>query len=232
MTWPNVFAVNPTAGNRTCRRVETRDCCAATVLDGGIQLARALGMMKPFVAVVLFGLVASSQAAPVVTTLTDAEASKALDSVLEHVVIAKPALDASRTVGTAKGSLEITKDGGKPTIKGALTAGTEGKAGFQKRAIDWNFTTNIGSFSSIKRDATETTSVAVTGTANDVHQVSSTKGSAVERDAIIDSKTVTLKAGCTAPVVVTDEKITIAAAAAAVQFQATGQPALSRRAAT
>ncbi len=183
-------------------------------------------MMKQIVAPLLFVLVASAQAAPVVTTVADTEAAKALDGVLDHVVIAKPALDASKSSGAAKGSLEITKDGGKPTIKGALTAGTEGKSGYQKRTIDWNFATNVGAFASVKRDASETTSVAVTGTANLVHQVSSTKGGTVEREATIDSKTVTLKAGGTAAVVVTDEKITIATGAAAVQFQGTGQPAL------
>ncbi|CAN5435453.1 hypothetical protein BH11MYX1_BH11MYX1_41840 [soil metagenome] len=182
--------------------------------------------MKPLAAALLFGLAAGAHAAPVVTTVADAEAAKALDSVLERVVIAKPALDASKGSGAAKGSLEITKDGGKPTIKGALTAGTEGKAGYQQRTIDWNFTTNVGAFSSTKRDTSETMSVVVTGTAMAVHQVSATKGGAVERESTIDSKTVKLKAGGTAAIVTTDDKVTIAAAAAVVQFQGTGQPTL------
>ncbi len=187
-------------------------------------------MTKFLMSAVLLGLVASAQAAPVVTNVADAEAAKALDSVLEHVVIAKPALDASKTSAPAKGSLAITKDGGKPTIKGTLLAGTEGKAGYQARAIDWNFTTNVGTFASTKRDATETTVIAVTGTPNDVRQVSTTKGGAVERESTIDSKTVTLKAGGTATVVTTDEKVSIASGTAAVQFQGSGQPALMTKA--
>lgn len=182
--------------------------------------------MKRFVVATLVSLLAvSAEAAPTVTVVKGAAAATALDSVLEHVVISKPALDASKNSAAAVGTLEITKDGGKPTIKGELSTGTDGKAGYSKRTIDWNFATNVGTFSSTKRDATESSSVAVTGTATTVHQVASTKGGAIERASTVDSKHVTLKTGKTADVVVTDETITIAAAAAAVQFQGTGQPA-------
>ena len=182
-------------------------------------------MMKPVVAALLLGLVARAHAAPVVTIVKGAEAASSLDSVLEHVVISKPALEASKSSAAATGSLEVTKDGGKPTIKGELTSGTDGKPGFSKRTIDWNFATNVGAFSSTKRDATQTTTVAVTGTATTVHQVTATKGGAIERASTTDSKTVTLKSGGTAVVVVTDETITVAEAAAAVHFEASGQPA-------
>jgi len=172
-------------------------------------------------------LVGIAHAEDSVRKATDTEAASALDSVLENIVTG-PALEHSRGASSGtKGSIEIRKsDGARPTIKGNLVVGTENTAGWHKRTIEWDFAKGTGTFESVRRDRDETELVsAIADTPEHKRQVFKTSGGPIERESIIDTRTVRLKAGGTAQVVKADERVVIAKRAL-VHFDSMGQASL------
>lgn len=163
------------------------------------------------------------------TRAVDGEAARALDSVIEHVVAA-PHVQRAKGVATgAKGEVTVQRTGTeKPVIRGTVVVGSEGSAGWHKRTIDWDFAKGTGTFESIRRDTTETEKLTVVAsTAGDKRQVMTASGGPVERESVVETKTVQLVSGGTAPIVTAEDRVVVAKGSIPA-FVSTGEATLLR----